>query len=155
MTGQFRKLAAEAGFEDRVILTRSVVDEARNYLGGQELSPGEVKDLVTRLKHEDKFGSARKVLAKVREARIPRATLRTWFAQQHALCTYKDPDLPVLKALDQALAILEGSFDDTNVAADFVVNPLATERKIVDRFDRCARPVVTDYYLAGRRKRIA
>jgi predicted acylesterase/phospholipase RssA/tetratricopeptide (TPR) repeat protein len=111
MTSQFRTLAAEAGFEDRVIPTRSVVDEARNYLRGQELSPKQVKDLVKRLKHEDKFGSARKVLARVRETQIPSATLRTWFAQQHALCTYKDPDLPVLKALDQALAILQGYLD--------------------------------------------
>jgi predicted acylesterase/phospholipase RssA len=111
MTRQFRTLAAEAGFKDCVILTCSVVDEARHYLGGQELSPKQLKDLVKRLKHEDKFGSARKVLAKVRGAQILDATLRTWFAQQHALCTYKDSDLPVLKALDEALAILWGFFD--------------------------------------------
>ena len=116
VTDQFRSLAARAGFEDRVILTRSVADEARTYLGGQELSPEQIKDLVKRLEFEDKFGSARKVLAKVRGAQIPSAKLRTWFAQQHALCTYKDPDLPVLKALDQALDILRGSFDLTNTS---------------------------------------
>jgi predicted acylesterase/phospholipase RssA/tetratricopeptide (TPR) repeat protein len=116
VTAQFRTLAAEARFEDHIVLTRSVVDEARHYLGGQELSPEQVKNLIKRLKYEDKFGAARKVLAKVRETQIPSATLRTWFAQQHALCIYKDPDLPVLKALDQALDILLGSFDLTNTS---------------------------------------
>jgi hypothetical protein len=58
MTSQFRNLAAKAGFEDRVILTRSVAEEARTYLGGQELSPEQVKDLVKRLEHEDKRENA-------------------------------------------------------------------------------------------------
>ena len=88
------------------MITRSVVMEAKDYLKGAALTPEGAEDLVKRLKKEDKFGWARRVLAKVREGNIPSATLRTWFAQQHALCTYKDPDIPVLQALEQALAIL-------------------------------------------------
>ncbi len=116
ITGQFRKLAAEAGFEERVILTRSAANEAQEYLRGHQLSLEQVKDLVIRLKNEDRFGTARKVLTRVREELTPEVALRAWFAQQHSLCTYKDPDLPVLKALDQALAILKGTFDIANTS---------------------------------------
>lgn len=116
ITGQFRKLAAEAGFEGRVILTRSAANEAQEYLRGHQLPPERVKDLVVRLKNEDRFGVARKVLARIREESTSEVALRVWFAQQHALCTYKDPDLPVLKALDQALAILKGTFDIANTS---------------------------------------
>jgi hypothetical protein len=115
-TAQFRDLAVKEGFEERYVITRSVVLEATYYLKGAALTPEGVKDVVKRLKKEDKFGWARRVLAKVREGNVPSATLRTWFAQQHALCTYKDPDLPVLQALDQALAILDGSFDLKNTS---------------------------------------
>jgi predicted acylesterase/phospholipase RssA/tetratricopeptide (TPR) repeat protein len=110
-TAQFRNLAVQEGFEERYVITRSVVMEAKDYLKGAALTPEGAAGLVKRLKKEDKFGWARRVLAKVREGNIPSATLRTWFAQQHALSLYKDPDIPVLQALDQALAILEGSFD--------------------------------------------
>jgi predicted acylesterase/phospholipase RssA len=115
-TAQFRKLAADAGFEDRVILTRSVIHEAKDYLNGHQVTPERIKDLVKYLKNEDRFGWARMVLSKVQDAQIPDAALRTWFAQQHALCTYKDPDLPVLRALDQALAILQGNLDLANTS---------------------------------------
>jgi hypothetical protein len=91
--------------------SRSVVHEAKEYLKGHQLTPEQVENLVERLKKESRFGWARRILVKVREAPIVDSRLRTWSAQQHALCTHKDPDLPVLRALDQALAILEGSFD--------------------------------------------
>ena len=110
-TEQFRDLAVKEAFEERYVATRSVAMEAKDYLKGAAVTPEGAADLVKRLKKEDKFGWARRVLAKVREGNIPSAALRTWFAQQHALCTYKDPDIPVLQALEQALLILSGSFD--------------------------------------------
>ncbi|HEY2841417.1 MAG TPA: tetratricopeptide repeat-containing protein [Pirellulales bacterium] len=67
--------------------------------------------MVKRLKREDRFGLARRVLAKVRATKPSDVSLGTRFTQEHALCTFKDPDLPVLQALDQALAILRGSYD--------------------------------------------
>jgi predicted acylesterase/phospholipase RssA len=110
-TAQFRDLAKREGFEERYVITRSVVTEAKDHLKGAALTPEGAEDLVKRLKKEDKFGWARRILAKVREGNIPPGTLRTWFPQQHALCTYKDPDIPALQALEQALAILAASFD--------------------------------------------
>jgi predicted acylesterase/phospholipase RssA/tetratricopeptide (TPR) repeat protein len=113
-TAQFRDLALSEGFEEHYVITRSTVTEAKDYFKGAALTPEGVQDLVKRLKKEDKFGWARRVLAKVREENIPTVKLRTWFAQQHALCTYKDPDIPPLQALEQALAILAGLFDLKN-----------------------------------------
>jgi predicted acylesterase/phospholipase RssA len=110
-TEGFRKLAVDAGFEVRFVTTRSVAREAKDYLNGAALTPEQVRDLVKRLKSQDRIGWARRVLARIREADLGSPDLRLWFAQQHALCTYKDPDLPVLNALDQALAILNGSFN--------------------------------------------
>ncbi|BAR58797.1 hypothetical protein NK6_5639 [Bradyrhizobium diazoefficiens] len=115
-TAEFRNLAAAGGFENRVILTHSVVQDAKNYLKGHQVTPERIKGLVKDLKNEDSFGWARRVLSKVRGAQIPDVALRIWFAQQHALCTYKDPDLPVLRALDQALAILQGDLDLANTS---------------------------------------
>jgi predicted acylesterase/phospholipase RssA len=88
-----------------------VVQGAKDYLKSGGLRPEQVKDLVKCLKEEDKIGWARKVLAKVRDGQKFNDELRTWFAKEHALCTYKDPDLPVLKALEQALDILKGHWD--------------------------------------------
>jgi hypothetical protein len=77
----------------RSILTLSTVREAKDYLRGAALTPQQAEDLIKRLKKEDRFGWARRVVAKVREADIGSTVLRSWFAQQHVLCTYKDPDL--------------------------------------------------------------
>jgi hypothetical protein len=87
------------------------VTEAKGILGGVEIKPEQAKDLVNRLKREDEFRWARRVLAKVRAGNVADPELRVWLTQQHALCTYKDSGLPVLKALEDALAILEGSLD--------------------------------------------
>jgi predicted acylesterase/phospholipase RssA len=113
-TAQFLERATKAGFEERFVPTRSVTRDAKAYLNGAALTPEEVQELVKELKKEDKFGWARRAIAKVRSGDIPTPKLRIEFAQQHALCTYKDPDLPVLQALDQALAILQGFFDLAN-----------------------------------------
>ncbi|PJG53332.1 hypothetical protein CVM73_20715 [Bradyrhizobium forestalis] len=111
LTARFRQSAIQAGFEDRVVLTCPVIDEAKDYLRGSNLSPDQVLALVNRLKEEDRFGWARQVIGKVRKTQIDRAELRDKFARQHALCTYKDSDMPVLVALDRAMEILGGHFD--------------------------------------------
>ncbi len=67
--------------------------------------------LAKRLKKVDKIGVARRVLARARKQGGFDATLGRKLAQEHALCTYKDPDRPVLQALDEGLDILRGSFD--------------------------------------------
>jgi predicted acylesterase/phospholipase RssA len=68
----------------------------------------ECLDLVKHLKQEKAFGYARKLLGLARESRDLAADgqMKLKLAQQHALCTYKDPDLPVRNRLNRALQIL-------------------------------------------------
>ena len=63
------------------------------------------------MKLEKAFGYARKLLERARESLDPEtdARQRLKLAQEHALCTYKDPDLPVSDRLDRALRILEAA----------------------------------------------
>ncbi|MEJ2147731.1 MAG: hypothetical protein P8020_21645, partial [Acidobacteriota bacterium] len=83
------------------------VEAAKSVLRGKSCAPAEALALAKRLKSKDQFGWARKVLAKVRSSRIPDRTLELKLGQLHALCTYKDPDLPELRKLKDALRILE------------------------------------------------
>ena len=83
-------------------------------LAGERKAPIEVLDLVKKeLKKERAFGLARKLLDRCAEDPQVRgnADLRVSIAQQRALCTYKDPDLPALEKLDQALSILQADAD--------------------------------------------
>lgn len=76
------------------------------------LPPGqECLDLVKQLKQEKAFGYARKLLGLARESLDSAADdqLKLKLAQEHALCTYKDPDLPVRSRLDRALGILNAA----------------------------------------------
>jgi predicted acylesterase/phospholipase RssA len=71
----------------------------------------EILELTKGLKREKAFGYARKLLELARESfdQETDAPLKLKFAQQHALCTYKDPDLPVSDRLDRALRILDAA----------------------------------------------
>lgn len=84
------------------------VQQAREILRGQGIEPTAALPLVQQLKRERAFGYARKILARVR--RDPHANaeaaVRLQLAQEHSLCTYKDPDLPPDQRLDRALEIL-------------------------------------------------
>jgi predicted acylesterase/phospholipase RssA len=69
----------------------------------------EILELVKQLKKEKAFGCARKLLERACESLDPEtdAQQKLKLAQEHALCTYKDPDLPISDRLDRALRILE------------------------------------------------
>ncbi len=69
----------------------------------------EILELIKHLKKVKAFGYARKLLVLGRESfeQETDKQLKLNFAQQHALCTYKDPDLPVSDRLDRALWILD------------------------------------------------
>jgi predicted acylesterase/phospholipase RssA len=72
---------------------------------------GDADDLFTlakELKKQNLFGAARRVLERARRV-DPEQRLE--LIQQHALCTYKDPDVPAHRALDDALRILEQDAD--------------------------------------------
>ena len=60
------------------------------------------------LKKEKRFGLARKLLNRaLQDGEIEKdKTLKLKIGQQHALCTYKDPDLPVSDRLDRAFKML-------------------------------------------------
>ncbi|MDQ6664218.1 MAG: patatin-like phospholipase family protein, partial [Acidobacteriota bacterium] len=70
-----------------------------NFVAEDRLAAGE---LVRDLQKMRFFAFARQYLALARK-KFPDAI---WFGQQHAVCTYKDPDLPADLRLDRALAIL-------------------------------------------------
>ena len=90
------------------------VAAGKRILAGESKTPTEVLDLVKKeLKKERAFGLARKLLDQYAEDPQVRgdADLRVKIAQQRALCTYKDPDLPAGEKLNQALSILQADAD--------------------------------------------
>src|SRR5215471_13040444 len=84
------------------------VHEAEDILRGQAALPRHSYDLAMVLKKEQEFGYARRLLALARL--VPSVNddppFRTLLRQQHALCTYKDPDLPDFEKFDRAIEIL-------------------------------------------------
>src|SRR6516165_3824497 len=90
------------------------IQRARIYLRGESLAPSEILALAKRLKGSKRgngFRWARRILAQARVrnavelASNPNLSLQLGW--QHSLCTYKDPDRPVLRSLNEALAILQ------------------------------------------------
>jgi predicted acylesterase/phospholipase RssA len=64
--------------------------------------PGSRAELAKTLRDHEQFGYARRLLGRVRNDGPDSEELR----QQHALCTYKDMELPAARRLDRALQIL-------------------------------------------------
>jgi predicted acylesterase/phospholipase RssA len=95
------------------------IQAAENILRGQQASPKEIWDLAKSLKDDKYFGYARKLLFRARQdsAINTDAKLATKLRQQHALCTYKDPDLPADLKFDRALEIL-AQCEDLNTTRD-------------------------------------
>lgn len=85
------------------------VSRAKDILRGASATLDELKQLVEHLKEEKAFGYARKLLQRacLHPELAQDQKLRTRLIQQHALCTYKDPDLPLESKFDRALTILE------------------------------------------------
>ena len=80
-------------------------DQAKALLDATHPSgdPTELRRLVRELKAALEFGTARKVLARAREA----SPEDPWITQQLALCTYKDEELPPGSRLDEARRLLD------------------------------------------------
>jgi predicted acylesterase/phospholipase RssA len=95
------------------------VRNAKQILGGQEASLDEILELAKRLSKQSQFGYARKLLSRAREMKGANWTeeRRKKMAQEHALATYKDPDLPLDQKFDRAIAILEEE-DNLQTTAD-------------------------------------
>jgi predicted acylesterase/phospholipase RssA len=90
-----------------------VVTEAGEILRGAYKKPADILDIAKRLKNFKQFGYARRILARARKdpAINDDAKKRLEIHQQSALCTYKDPDLPLDRRLDRALEILRSVED--------------------------------------------
>lgn len=92
------------------------VKKARDILRGKSATPKELLKLANGLKKEKAFTLARRILAIARRAPgiNDDKKLLLKIIQQHALCTYKDTDLPVDSRLDRALEILKETGEDLN-----------------------------------------
>ncbi|MGB9439187.1 MAG: tetratricopeptide repeat-containing protein [Desulfobacterales bacterium] len=87
--------------------------KANAILQGNYEKPEMLLALAGKLKKEKRFGLARKLLNRaLQDGEIEKdKTLKLKIGQQHALCTYKDPDLPISDRLDRALKILNKTDD--------------------------------------------
>jgi predicted acylesterase/phospholipase RssA len=89
---------------------------AEDILRGKPATPHEIYDLAMDLKSKERqFGYARRLLALARQGSINGdAQFRTKLRQQHALCTYSDPDLSEEIRFDRAIQILADGDDLRN-----------------------------------------
>lgn len=87
--------------------------EARQILRGEVATPdpASLLGLADRLKASDRMSHARRILELARTAPVRDETIARKLRQRHALCTYKDTDLPAAKRLDLALRILADGED--------------------------------------------
>jgi TIR domain len=89
------------------------IQQAKVFLAGESLSPQEVLRLAKRLKGmegQNGFRWARRILARAHKDQAALAAdpeLARVLGQEQSLCTYKDPDLPALRRLHDALSILQ------------------------------------------------
>jgi len=95
------------------------IERANQILRGQQSTAKDILDLAKLMKDQKRFGYARKLLFTARQDPSINSDpgLATKLRQQHALCTYKDPDLPTDLKFDRALEIL-GQCEDLNSTQD-------------------------------------
>lgn len=97
----------------RLIRRKELLERAWARLREEGGDPEELFNLAKELKKKDLFGAARRILARAHRADLSQLdpARRLLLVQQHALCTYKDPDVPAFRALDNALNILKNDAD--------------------------------------------
>ena len=85
------------------------IEKAKSILHGKYEKPQDILNVSSKLKKDNSFGLARKILNRaLQDGEIENdKNLKLKIAQQQALCTYKDPDLPISDRLDRALKILD------------------------------------------------
>ncbi|MFN0086848.1 MAG: tetratricopeptide repeat-containing protein [Blastocatellia bacterium] len=91
----------------------ALIEQAKAALSGQAIEPRPLLTLAKSLKSWDEFGYARKLFDRVRKLQDAEWTPaeRLLLAQNHALATYKDPDLPADQKFKRAIAILQEEED--------------------------------------------
>jgi predicted acylesterase/phospholipase RssA len=100
-----RRTDAEAAQEDR---RKADLELAQSVLRGRELPAQTTYELAERLRKVNEFGRARRLYGRIWtkgdwHLKVTAAKV----GQQHALCTYKDPDLPAADRFQRALEILD------------------------------------------------
>ncbi len=88
-------------------------EQARRILRGQRAETGELRKLARRLRGARRYSYARRLLA-VARTELPAdadSALCLALAQEHALATYQDPDLPAEARYAEALRILQSAAD--------------------------------------------
>jgi predicted acylesterase/phospholipase RssA len=94
------------------------VKRARDILRGAAATNDAKFDLAMALKDDEQaFGYARKLLGRIKKDQISDDKRKRKIGQQQALCTYKDPDLPVDSRLKRGLDILIAT-DDPQTSTD-------------------------------------
>ncbi len=90
-----------------------LTNQAKAVLSGQAIDPHALFALAKQLKNLDEFGYTRKLLDRARKLQDAEWTPaeRLALAQNLALATYKDPDLPADQKFARALAILQEEED--------------------------------------------
>ncbi len=133
---------------------------ARNILRGQAAAPAELLSLARQLKEEKAFGLARRLLGRARKdpALNDDQELRLKIVQQHALCTYKDTELPADVGLDRAFEILQETGDDLRTTKNQetlgIAGAICKRRWEVDgQIQHLERALA--YYLRGYREGVA
>lgn len=98
---------------------KKLVTEASQMLRGGEPAPEAMLAKAEECKNVNEFAYARKLLARAaaRLNEVNDSKTRVKIIQRHALCTYKDPDQPLLTRLERALEILKQAepLETTNV----------------------------------------
>jgi predicted acylesterase/phospholipase RssA len=99
------RAAGRARRDERI----NAVNAATSVLRGEIRPPGEIYALAMKLMDFNEFGFARRLLGRVRsmDGWLPPRPSFVKVGQQHALCTYKDPDLPASDRFQRALEILD------------------------------------------------
>jgi predicted acylesterase/phospholipase RssA len=88
---------------------REDMAQAESVLRGEDLTAQEAYNLAERLKNQNEFGYARRLYRRIRMTNDYSGLKPTpaRVGQRHALCTYKDPDLPAGDRFQRALEILD------------------------------------------------
>ncbi|MCG6926484.1 MAG: patatin family protein, partial [Acidobacteria bacterium] len=92
--------------------------EAQDLLRKQGGDPQELLDRAEDLKEVNEFGYARRLVGRAREQPTMDPELCRRLRHRHALCTYKDADLPVYEKLRRALDILGSGEEDLRSTSD-------------------------------------
>ena len=107
MVANAEPAAAQSSAQDQERADK--IASAQSILRGAAATPGEIYGLAEWLKNVNEFGYARRLYARLRADGDYRglAAMPAKVGQRHAICTYKDPDLPAGDRFSRALEILD------------------------------------------------